>query len=98
MYEKGKRAKGVALEDTWLLRMDPEDTSKFKWEKRRFVFPSLPLLFPFPSCADESQPKPILLYLTLHMQEGRLPALDSIWLLDDPLASEEHGRLLRRCL
>ncbi|CED85351.1 glycoside hydrolase family 38 protein [Phaffia rhodozyma] len=35
VFEKGKRTKGIALEDTWLLRMDPDDIGKFKWEKRR---------------------------------------------------------------
>ncbi|KAL7412220.1 hypothetical protein BDY24DRAFT_352931, partial [Mrakia frigida] len=49
-FEKGKRAKGVALDDTWLLRfvaesplstsfdrMDATDMTKWKWEKRRRV-------------------------------------------------------------
>lgn len=31
---QGKQVKGVALEDTWLLRMDT-DTSKLKWERRK---------------------------------------------------------------
>ena len=30
----GKQVKGVALEDTWLLRMDT-DTAKLKWERRK---------------------------------------------------------------
>jgi hypothetical protein len=32
----GKRAKGIALDDTWLLRLDT-DFSKIKWEKRKKI-------------------------------------------------------------
>ena len=33
-YIKGIRSKGVPLDDTWLLRMDPE-LSRLKWERRK---------------------------------------------------------------
>lgn len=35
-YVKGQRTQGVALEDTWLLKMD-EDLTKLDWAKRRKV-------------------------------------------------------------
>jgi hypothetical protein len=31
----GKKEKGVPLDDTWLLKMNAEDTKSFKWEKRK---------------------------------------------------------------
>ncbi|CAE6472959.1 unnamed protein product [Rhizoctonia solani] len=36
-YVKGKRVEGKALEDTWLLQMNPDDPLKPKWEKRKKV-------------------------------------------------------------
>ncbi|CAE6417770.1 unnamed protein product [Rhizoctonia solani] len=36
-YAKGKRVEGKALEDTWLLHMNPDDPLKPKWEKRKKV-------------------------------------------------------------
>ncbi len=36
-YVKGQRTQGVALEDTWFLKMDEQDLTKLDWVKRRKV-------------------------------------------------------------
>jgi Galactose oxidase, central domain len=36
-YIKGQRTQGVALEDTWFLKMDEKDLTKLDWTKRRKV-------------------------------------------------------------
>ncbi|KAH7345317.1 hypothetical protein B0J17DRAFT_712916 [Rhizoctonia solani] len=43
-YVKGKRVEGKALEDTWLLQMNPDDPLKPKWEASR-MYPSLRVMF-----------------------------------------------------
>lgn len=33
----GKQVKGLSLDDTWFLKMDGDDLSKIKWERRRKI-------------------------------------------------------------